>query len=498
MRRMTDMASLDCTDLFLLRASEQPGKLAVVAEDCAVTYDELAGQVRSLAAVLAEWVEPRILIALSPGADAYAAMFAAGLAGGFYTPVNLEAPEAKLRQIARLLQPNVIITDTEAGRRLAAEAPRASVIAPSETAGGIVAERRPYHKIAYVIFTSGSTGTPKGVIIPRTALAHYVAWMQAAGMFIASDRVSQYANIGFDFSVMEIYGALCAGATLFPVQGRGDRLFPARMIEREKISVWSSVPSVVSLMIQAGNVTNHHLASLRLLNFCGEPLLPHQVRAIFAARPDVLVQNTYGPTEATVSMTSLCLNISNFESACRTSVALGTAIPGMGLHLLGGSHPDEGEIVITGPQLAAGYWQDPERTAAAFRQVHVGGGVVPGYLTGDWAERENGHVFFKERIDFQVKIKGIRIELDEVAAAIRDAGWPVVCVLSTGDALAAVVEDCPGAQFDARRLAEALALRLEPQVIPRFIRLIKQMPLNDNGKIDRQAVRTWLESEGIG
>jgi D-alanine--poly(phosphoribitol) ligase subunit 1 len=346
-----------------------------------------------------------------------------------------------------------------------------------------------------VIFTSGSTGAPKGVVIPRTALDHYVGWMRGSRMFGADDRVSQYANIGFDFSVMEIYGALCAGATLFPVQGKGDRLFPARMISREKITVWSSVPSVISLMMRAGSVTADNLASLRWLNFCGEPLLPQHLRAIFAACPHVVVQNTYGPTEATVSMTSLVMTAGDYEGACRSNVALGEPTPGMGLHLVGGRHDNEGELVITGPQVADGYWQDPERSAERFREVALGGGrTVAGYFTGDWAERHAGHVFFKERMDCQVKVKGVRIELDEVAAALREIGWPVVCVLSRGDYLVAVVERHNAVPFDQHEVLDALAKRLDDAAVPRAVMQIEEMPYNENGKIDRDAVKAWYEA----
>jgi D-alanine--poly(phosphoribitol) ligase subunit 1 len=226
-----------------------------------------------------------------------------------------------------------------------------------------------------VTFTSGSTGLPKGVMVSRTALNHYVSWAIGADIVRPDDRVSQHPNIAFDVSVTDIYGALSQGATLFPIAGASDRLMPARMIQREGITVWNSVPSVVNLMMQAGEVTTAMLRSVRLFNFLGEPLLREQLRAIFAARPDVAVNNTYGPTEATVSMTHLRLTASDYEAVCTTSVALGEAIADMGLHLVGGSHPDEGELVITGPQLADGYWNDPERSAAVFRPLETGATV---------------------------------------------------------------------------------------------------------------------------
>ncbi len=486
----------DAVDAFLARARATPDHPAVVVEGESLSYAGLAGLARGFARAFAGFAEPRVLIALPAGAHAYAAMLGAGLAGGCYTPVNVDAPVLKLQRIARRLRPDIVIAgDAELAALLLAEAPAAVLLRPAEVLPQPDdGERGRRSATAYVMFTSGSTGEPKGVVIPRAALNHYIGWMRRSRMFNADDRVSQYTNIGFDISLTEIYGALCAGATLFPVQGKGDRLLPAEMIVREKITVWNSVPSLISLMMRAGSVTAENLASLRLLNFCGEPLLPQQLAAIFAACPHALVRNTYGPTEATVSMTSVEIDARNFQDLCRTSAALGAAIPGMGLHLVGGSHPGEGEIVITGPQLAAGYWEDPQRTAELFRPVTIDGRSVTGYFTGDWVERHGGQVFFKERIDFQVKVRGVRIELDEVAAAVRDAGWPVVCVLSGGDHLVAVVERHGDATLDERALAQALTLRLETQAIPRVMRLIEEMPRNENGKIDRRAVAAWLEA----
>jgi D-alanine--poly(phosphoribitol) ligase subunit 1 len=228
----------DAIDLFFARASEAPAHPAVVVDGHALSYAALAGLARRLAAVFARFADPRVLIALPAGAEAYAAMLGAGLAGGYYTPVNIDSPPFKLRRIARLLQPKFIVADGELGAALREEAPAALLVAPGalpdETFAGEHGRR---HRTAYVMFTSGSTGEPKGVVIPRTALDHYVAWMRRSRMFTADDRVSQYANIGFDFSVMEIYGGLCSGATLFPVLGQGTRLFPASLIAGEKITV---------------------------------------------------------------------------------------------------------------------------------------------------------------------------------------------------------------------------------------------------------------------
>ncbi len=483
----------DVVDRFLLVARMQPEHPAVVTPGATLSYGALERRVRLLAAQFAQVAAPCVLVALPQGADAYAAMLAAGLAGGHYTPLNVAAPPAKLRRVAEQLRPDFIVgapamtAALRVGDAACVDPEHLAPLAPFEGTG----ER---HARAYTIFTSGSTGAPKGVMVSRAALNHYVQWLGESVGFGPDDRVSQFPNIAFDLSVMDIYGALCFGASLHPVTGQGDRLMPARMIERERITVAVFVPSVISLMMRMREANARRLGTVRRFVVCGEALRPTQVEAVFAACPDAVLQNTYGPTEATVSMTSVELRAGDYARACGATVAIGDAIPGMGLHLLGGPHADEGEIVITGPQLANGYFGDPAKTAAAFREVLVEGEQVLGYHTGDWAERRGGQVFFRERVDFQVKVHGFRIELDEIADAFARSGWPVVCVFKRGEGLAAVVERRDGAEPDLVALRHALLERIEAHAVPEEIRAIDAMPRNDNDKVDRAQAMAWFET----
>jgi D-alanine--poly(phosphoribitol) ligase subunit 1 len=193
-------------------------------------------------------------------------------------------------------------------------------------------------------------------------------------------------------------------------------------------------------------------------------------------------------------MTELRLDRFQYAEACSSSVAIGDPIPGMEIHLLGGKHANEGEIVITGPQLALGYWNDSDRTGTAFRTINIGGTESRAYFSGDWAERRGRYIFFKERMDLQVKIHGFRLELDEVARAIHDAGFPVTCVFKWKDCLAAVIEQQPGREFDEHTLRSDLSKQLEAHAIPSIIRLVERIPRTSNDKLDRDAVAEMLAS----
>ena len=493
------MKSPDYLDAFLRMATEQPTHPAVVDVGQVTTYGQLLSKADAIVAACAGLDAPAMLIGLPQGADAYAAMFAAGLAGGYYAPVNANAPIDKIRSIASRLAPNVVVARPAFFDAIRSLLPQARLIDPAmlEPNSGERAPADKRHRLAYVIFTSGSTGEPKGVVISRDALAHYVAWIGSAMQITPADRWSQHPNIGFDLSVMDIYGALCHGATLFPITSDEDRVLPALSIARNQLTIWNSVPSVVGLMLQAHQVTGTNLASLRLLTFCGEPLLPQHLDALFAARPDVTVQNTYGPTEATVSCTQIRLHSGNYKRYIQSSVAIGEAIPGMDLLLVGGQSETEGEIVITGPQVADGYWKDEQGTQRSFRSVSIGGHKVRGYFTGDWAERRDDTLYFRERVDHQVKIGGFRIELDEVAEAIRDCGWHNVCVIKIDDKLMAVLEEFPGRSLDDGALRKQLQDKLADYAIPNRFLEIERMPRNANDKIDRQAVTELVSSRGL-
>ena len=477
-------------DLLFQAAARDPSAIAIDEGQGGVTdYATLARRVRRLAHVFAEWTSaPRVLIYMPKQADAYAAMFATLMAGGCYTPVNAGISMERVRHIMRTLRPDVVLTNRafwEDRPLLATEAGGAAVLFAEEisTGGEELRAPLPPHRLAYIMFTSGSTGLPKGVMIPRRALEHYVRWVLKELDIRPSDRCSQHPNIGFDVSVTDIFGALCAGATLVVINSELERLFPARAIRERHITVWNSVPSVVSLMMRAGQVSAEYLRSLRLFVFLGEPLLPEHLDAIFHARPDLPVYNTYGPTEATVAVTAIRLTAENYREHCRQYAALGAPFGCNRVFLAGENEAGEGEIVIAGPQLADGYLNDEDKTSAAFRPLPERG-IDRAYFTGDLGRRVNGDLHFISRIDFQVKIHGHRLELGEVDAALRKVGLGNVASIAHDDQVIAFVEGRSAVLDKPEELRRALRRYLEDYAIPAKFVVIDNLPRNANDKID--------------
>jgi D-alanine--poly(phosphoribitol) ligase subunit 1 len=479
----------DLLDIFFEQATLLPDHTAIVESKREINYRDFIDLVSRMAYHFRQISNhTKVLIHLPQSIEAYAAMMATLMAGGYYSPTNTSAPLERQRLVIDSFQPDIILSDANLLTDLEVDYPTLDIATIGQNR---LKAPEPAHDLAYVMFTSGSTGIPKGVMIARESLDHYVEWAVESMSIKPSDRWSQQPNIGFDLSVLDIFGALCGGATLFPVDNHTDRIMPTAFIKRNKLTIWNSVPSVVDLMVRSRKLDTDHLGSLRLMTFCGEPLLKEHLDAIFIARPDITVYNMYGPTEATVSCTALPLTSENYLEACGSnSVALGEGIRGMRILLIGGEDNNEGEIAISGPQLARGYWQAPQLTSNAFQTIEVGNEVIPLYRTGDWGYRKHGHIFFGTRIDRQIKINGYRLELGEVDAAFRKAGAIASCTLMHESKLYTFVEGL--SDMDLNKLKKNAAKLLPHYALPSAVTLIEQLPRNTNDKINSEAIKSML------
>ncbi len=488
-------------ELFEKAVHAFPSRVAIEeGTGASITYEELYQRVMRLAHEFAVRADrPRVLICLPKQIDAYAAMFATLISGGFYSPINAGTSIERLRHIINTFRPDIIFTNRTFWQEKMGqeESPSEMTLLFSEEVpfqGRKIETRPPLHELAYTIFTSGSTGTPKGVMISQSAMQSYVEWVLSEFAIEPDDKCAQHTNLGFDISVMDTYGALCSGATLAVINTELERLFPARAIRERRITRWNSVPSVINMMMQARQLDREHLATLRTCVFAGEPLYPEQIEAFFAVRPDLVLYNAYGPTEATVECAAARLTSDNYRELCRSTVSIGKPIGHNRLYLVGGDTSDEGELVIAGPQLAEGYMNDPEKTAAVFRPLPEFG-EKRAYFTGDWVRRdEHGNLYFVSRIDFQVKIKGHRLELGEVDAALRKEGLGNVATIADGDRLISFVEGRPEPLDDPSALRQRLRQRLEDYAIPAGFIIVDKLPRNANDKIDvKELIRQFRE-----
>jgi acyl-coenzyme A synthetase/AMP-(fatty) acid ligase len=270
-------------------------------------------------------------------------------------------------------------------------------------------------------------------------------------------------------------------------------LRPAAAIRDKKISVWQSVPSVLDLMLRGKQLTSEYLSGLRVMSFCGEPLRREQLEALFKAHPGLTVFNTYGATETIGFNTLNELRRDTFVSSCDgNSAAIGEDVPGWSLHLRGGHDENEGEIVVASEFLSLGYWCDEERTRSSFRQVDLGGSRSERcYFTGDLGVRRGGRLYCAGRMDRQVKIRGERVELEEIDGLLRSAGFPAAYTICKDGELYSFVESTQS--LDQEQIRGRLQESLPFHAIPRTIYALASLSRNQSGKVDREALYREIE-----
>ncbi|WBA86478.1 non-ribosomal peptide synthetase [Endozoicomonas sp. GU-1] len=452
-----DRATL-LTDI-LQQAEQRSRQPALISSDETLDYQTLLARARSLAGVMMDQgVQPcsPVAIYIEKSIGQVTAVLATLLTGAFYVPLNPEWPIARIRQVLAQLDQPVVVTDAEwAGNlhSLASDAVTTLLIDDGEPANHQVElpNTQP-DDLAYIIFTSGSTGTPKGVMMTHRAVLNTLRDVNRRVSLNAEDRVYGLSALSFDLSVWDIFGTLCAGATLVlpdsclvksPQHWR-------HQVEQHRVTVWNTVPALAELLIEA--VPAGALGSLRLALLSGDwiPLtLPDRLRE---AAPGIQVLALGGATEAAIW--SNCFTVTDTVTESKqhwSSIPYGTPLANQQFYIL---QPDSrllcppgvtGELCIGGAGLAQGYLGDPQKTASAFIE-HPDYGHL--YRTGDLGHLDGeGLLIFEGREDTQVKIHGHRVELGELEASLKQLpGLKDAVVIARDNQLVAwVTPDSPNA-----------------------------------------------------
>lgn len=501
---------------------EKPDHEALVVGSEVLTYKELKEIVHELACLLKPvLVNGRIGVLASRSSEACIGILAASWAGGTYVPIGLKLPKERLIELFEILELDILIVDKAGEKLLSADVAAAApsvIFAPGKCPGGfrlikgsLVQLRHtdidepvkvgPRHT-AYIEFTSGTTGKPKGVMVSAGAVASYLSAMEVWYDFGPQDRAAETCDITFDLSVHNMFSTWKAGAALHIMRPL-DMVAPARFIRAHQITTWLSVPSVVAMTRKAGGLSANSMPSLRISLFCGEPLPSATAEAWAKAAPNSIVDNIYGPTEATIACLRQTWTVDGRQTASRAIVAIGEPYPGMESEIVGeDGQPVEngevGEIVLSGAQLADGYFQQPELTAARFRMRNG----KRWYSTGDRGYRDTDGIFHHlGRLDNQIKLHGHRIELEEIDTRLREAAatdmavavaWPVSDGVAEG-----LVGFYSGSHKDSQEIRDRLRSVLPPYMVPARIEPLHNLPLNSNGKIDRNALTRILEDEQV-
>ncbi|WP_162181412.1 amino acid adenylation domain-containing protein [Thalassospira australica] len=488
---------------FFATAALHPNRTALSINGRDYCYAELASAAFGFASFLqSRNIEQgaRIGLHLEKGLYLYAAILGTLLTGNSYIPLAPSYPTERLNLIVEQAQLSLIFFDAEESLAPAFPATTSEVFCDVGTLP--LAEEHDvspvcidHDQCAYILFTSGSTGKPKGVMVSHSNATAFVNWATAYCNANMNDRFSGHSDLNFDLSIFDTFVPWKVGAALYPVIEMMDKATPGRFIQVNKITVWFSVPSILSSMSAMSDIQPEKLHTLRWMLFCGEPLLPRPVQALMSVASHIRVANLYGPTEATVACSSH--EVSKIPDVSQGSIAIGWQTAGTGIFVWNeierrvAGLGESGEIYIYGDQVSLGYWNNEAETRARYvPDPRTDNPAYRCYKTGDCAIVGKQGPIFKSRLDNQVKFRGWRVELGDVEHALARHVSIVECAVSIiqregkPDAMVAFVR--VSEKISIKVLIHSLKKMLPNYMIPTHVRTIENFPRTVNGKIDRK------------
>lgn len=353
----------------------------------------------------------------------------------------------------------------------------------------------------YIIFTSGTTGKPKGVQISHKNLLSFVNWELTDFDLPENPSFLAQAPYSFDLSVMSLYPALVAGGKLVVLPHDVTQNFAQLFATLPKLqfNVWVSTPSFAQMCFLDRTFNGEHHPDLTHFLFCGEEL-PHSEAAMLKKKfPNSHIFNTYGPTETTVAVTQVEITDEVLEKYDRLPIGRAKEDTRITIDTSKGDKPGEGEIIIEGPSVSKGYMNNPEKTEAAFFKKD--GDEYLSYRTGDAGFFDGDMLFYRGRIDFQIKFNGYRIELEEinfyltkndlvrygVAAPKYNKDHTVKQIVAEIELKDGVRRKYSDAEL-TKLIREDLAKNVMPYMIPQRYVYRDALPISQNGKVDIKAV----------
>ncbi|MBI5624519.1 MAG: amino acid adenylation domain-containing protein [Elusimicrobia bacterium] len=473
---------------------EHPDLPAVSCRGRTLTYRELHAEAASIAAALRKaGVGPghRVGLYLHRSISAVAAAHACLMLGAAYVPIDPQNPWARVLGLLEDCGASTLAAESRLLPRGRSRAGRLRVLAvdrvPVSRRSSAPLRRAKSSDQAYILYTSGSTGKPKGVLMAdRNAMA-FVEWAVSEFRLRSSDRLANLAPFQFDLSIFDIFSSASACASLHIIP-YPDSLFPAkvgRFLVRERTTAFYTVPSVLSSISALETFRPGAFPDLRLLLFAGEVLPPRVLAAWQELAPNAVFYNLYGPTE-----TNVCLfhRVRRPYPAQGPAIPIGRPLPGTSVRVVadGGARcrpGGRGELLVKGPTVMLGY-------------ANGEGGPGEGgfYRTGDIVSlAKDGAYRFWGRRDDQVKVRGCRVDLKEVEAALNSLpGIAVSAVTPVGEgerrSLTAHVAAKPGSRVTEAGVVKALALVLPSYMLPSKVAVLPDLPRLATGKLDRRSL----------
>lgn len=512
---------------FLINAEKYPDNIALVVDDSHLTYKEVKEKALNWSHSIQtnNKVVKRVGIFAYKSEVSYIGILASLLAGATFVPLNPNFPiertyrmikEANLdaifigkesKEVFKKLMdsymdleiPLAIFPDLKRDELLFSIKSKVVTTDNLKNFAVTPSEAQNINEIAYLMFTSGSTGKPKGVPISHRNILHFLNVSQEKFNINIDDRLSQTFDLTFDLAIFDIFMAWSNGASLYPLKDL-QLLSPIKFLKKHSITVWFSVPYIITLLRKQNLLKPNTIPSLRLSLFCGEPLYVNAAEFWSQAAPNSIIENLYGPTELTVSCTSYTWRKEQIQFESNNGIVpIGKINRGLKYIILNEElknleKGEIGELCVAGPQTFQGYLNNIESTNKNL--ITVEGEIF--YRTGDLVkELKNGELVYIGRMDSQIKFKGYRIECSEIEGALLSfenvlssavIPWPIEELTVKG-----LVAFVTGTSINKNEILKELEKKLPVYMLPTEIFLVDKFPLNSNGKIDRNQLRMLLE-----
>jgi amino acid adenylation domain-containing protein len=520
------MTELTLYEWFAASVARYPDAPALEIQELNLTYRDLDAVVERLAGRIVAAhgrVPERVGLLVSRSLVAYAGYLAVLRLGAAVVPLNPIFPPSRNLAISAAAALDAVLVDDAGAAQLPGLGPDLGTTVAdlpdrqwrSVVTGPVPADLPVYDgrvdDVAYILFTSGSTGRPKGVPIQHANVSPYLEFNIAKYGIGPGCRLSQTFDLTFDPSVFDLFVAWGSGATLVVPQ-KNEVLTPVQYVNSRRITHWFSVPSIVSFARRLRALQPGCMPTLQLSLFAGEQLTIEQADAWRRAAPGCVIENIYGPTELTVTCTGYRLppDRGEWPVTSNQTVPIGTVYPHLEYVILdeNGRPADEGELCVRGAQRFPGYL-DPASNASRFTAfdgtvatVYDGTGPLTAehwYRTGDRVRRDRAELVHLGRLDHQLKIRGYRVELGEIEAVLRGhtrIREAVVLASTSPDGEVDLVAVYTGEQIPEDELVAVVRGRLPVYMLPRRYEHIAEMPLNDNGKTDRNRIAAGLDLVG--
>lgn len=464
--------------------------------DTTFTYVEMNDVVQKICSYLEQASREKIIVFSSKSFESYGAIFGILLSGNIWVPMSPDLAPNRNLDILKMTSPKVIFTDTDVPEVIAAYADEQNIkiislisLCDTQSPREITLPDFDGNDIAYIMFTSGSTGMPKGVPMTHNNYINFVHNCLDILSFKKGDVFSDAHDFAFDISIFYLFCFPLAGGAISPLINDADRFFPLNFIEKNGVTVWSSVPSVIS-RIKSLRPDMVMQSPIRIIFLCGEPFPLGVLDYCWKNLNVKNVYNFYGLTETGVeNFYHHCVDgdMERFESF--DFVPIGKTLPGNRADV-----GENNELVLSGCQLTPGYLAG----VGADRFYEQDG--VRYFLTGDIVERFEDVWFCKGRMDTQIKLHGYRVELMDVEVNVKHAlkVQESICFVAEKNSrqiLVAVISEELGHEVDAEAIKKQMSQDIPEYMVPDIFMTVESFPVNQNGKIDRKQICNLMKDK---